>query len=33
MDAFVGSAKTGDQLNQLFFKLAAELAGVKVTKA
>ena len=33
MQAYVGSAKTGDRVNQMFFKLAAELAGVKVTKA
>ena len=31
--SYVGSAKTGDQVNQLFFKLAADLAGFKVTKA
>jgi len=29
----MGSAKTGDQINQIFFKVAADLAGVKVTKA
>ena len=29
---YVGSAKTGDQINQVFYKLAADLAGVKVTK-
>ena len=32
MQEYVGSAKTGDQVNQLFYKIAADLAGVKVTK-
>ena len=33
MEPYIGSAKTGDQINQLFFKVAADLAGVKVTQA
>ena len=33
LQGYVGSAKTGDQVNQVFYKLAADLAGVKVTKA
>ena len=33
MEGFIGSTKTGDQINQMFFKIAADLAGVKVTKA
>lgn len=33
MSEYAGSAKTGDQVNQLFYKIAADLAGVKVTKA
>ena len=33
MQGYIGSAKTGDKIYQLFFKLAAELAGVKITKA
>ena len=33
MEAYVGSAKTGDQINQMFYKIAADLAGVKVTRA
>ena len=33
MDAYIGSAKTGDQINQMFYKIAADLAGVKVTRA
>jgi len=33
MPSHVGSAKTGDQVNQLFYRIAADLAGVKVTKA
>ena len=32
MEPYMGSAKTGDQINQLFYKVAADLAGVKVTK-
>ena len=28
-----GSAKTGDEINQIFFRVAADLAGVKVSKA
>ena len=31
MDAYLGSARTGDQINQIFYKVAASLAGVKVT--
>ena len=33
LESYIGSAKTGDQINQIFFKVAADLAGVKVTKA
>lgn len=33
MDCYLGSAKTGDQINQIFFKAAADLSGVKVTQA
>ena len=33
MQGYIGSAKTGDKIYQMFFKLAAELAGVKITKA
>ena len=33
MQGSIGSAKTGDKIYQMFFKLAAELAGVKITKA
>ena len=33
MEPYIGSAKTGDQINQMFYKCAADLAGVKVTKA
>ena len=33
IQGYIGSAKTGDQVNQLFYKIAADLAGVKVTKA
>lgn len=33
MQGYVGSAKTGDQINQIFYRVAADLAGVKVTKA
>jgi len=29
----MGSAKTGDQVNQVFYKIAADLSGVKVTRA
>ena len=32
MTGYVGSAKTGDQVNQVFYKLAADLSGVKVSK-
>lgn len=30
---FLCSAKTGDQVNQAFFRIAADLAGIKLTKA
>ena len=33
MTPYLGSAKTGDQVFQMFYKLAADLSGVKVTKA
>ena len=33
MESYIGSAKTGDQINQMFFKIAADLAGIKVTAA
>ena len=31
--AYIGSAKTGDHINQMFFKACADLAGVKVTRS
>ena len=31
MTAYIGSAKSGDNINQLFYKAAADLSGVKVT--
>ena len=31
MVGYIGSAKTGDNINQLFFKAAADLSGVKVS--
>ena len=33
MDAYIGSAKTGDQLSQAFYKIAADLSDIKVSKA
>ncbi len=33
MLGYIGSAKTGDKIYQMFFKLAADLAGVKISKA
>ena len=33
MVGYIGSAKTGDNINQLFYKVAADLSGVKVTQA
>jgi len=33
MTGYIGSAKTGDNINQLFFKAAADLSGVKVSQA
>ena len=30
--SFYVSAKTGDQVNSCFFKIAADLAGIKITK-
>ena len=31
--SYIGSAKTGDNINQLFFKAAADLTGTQVTQA
>ena len=33
MVGYIGSAKTGDNINQLFYKVACDLSGVKVTQA
>ena len=33
LTGYMGSAKTGDQVNQIFYKVAADLAGVQVSKA
>ena len=33
MQGYTGSAKTGDKIYQMFFKLAADLAGVKISKS
>ena len=33
MLGYIGSAKTGDKIYQMFFKLAADLAGVQISKA
>ena len=31
LDPYIGSAKTGDQLSQAFYKVAADLADIKVS--
>lgn len=33
MSGYIGSAKTGDNIFQMFYKAAADLSGVKVTTA
>jgi len=33
MTPYIGSAKTGDVIYQMFYKCAADLSGVKVSQA